>query len=372
MNGNKRDLLRDEDAERRQIRGFTRIIVEIQWLLLLLCAFYLVATDGLSGLRSPAVGTLLAFALFVGLSQYAGGWLAPARWRLVLETGVMIGFITAILWLTGKSGSPLVNAYLLVIIISSLALGKTATLVQTGAISLIYVGLGFAEVGVAAFAPSSLIAYAGRLMPFWLVGYLCTMLADDMFFARRRLNELAQTDELTGLLNMRMFRGFAEREFAKARRTSAPFSIVMVDVDDLKVANDRHGHEAGNRLIRLVADTLAAKVRESDVVGRYGGDEFVLLLPRTRAPGAMNLAERVVEALQPMRLTVGKERVGVTVSVGIASYPQDGDSIQALLETADQAMYASKQRGKNQVSTKREPLVNPVPHASVGGAAGGK
>ena len=340
----------EEDAEQIQLKGFSRTIAEIEWLLLLLCALYLVVTRRVDQLQPPLLWALGAFALFVAGFHYGNFFRMPARWKLALETTIMIAFITSVLWFTGRAGSPLVNAYLLVIIISSLALGKVATLLQTGAISLLYVWLAFTGLGLAAFAPASLIAYAGRLVPFWLVAYLCTMLADDMFFAQRRLRELAETDALTGLFNMRMFYSFARKEYAQSVRYARPLAVMMVDVDNLKRVNDLYGHDAGNRLIQLVADTLSMRVRDSDVLARYGGDEFALLLPNTDAAGAMQLASRIVSSLSPMTLAVAGERLRVTISVGVAAYPEHGTEVRELLGYADRAMYISKNSGKNKVT----------------------
>jgi diguanylate cyclase (GGDEF)-like protein len=124
-------------------------------------------------------------------------------------------------------------------------------------------------------------------------------------------------------------------------------SLVMIDCDNLKRVNDSFGHETGNRLLQHSVDSVRAQLRSTDVLARYGGDEFIALLPETGAQGAREVAERIRRSVETGGLRVRDCIVPTTVSVGVASYPDDGVDIHLLLDKADKAMYRSKQEGRN-------------------------
>jgi len=160
------------------------------------------------------------------------------------------------------------------------------------------------------------------------------------------LNRLALTDGLTGLANRRALWDALHREIARARRQNRPVSVLVIEIDRFKVCNDRLGHLEGDHILQTVAAVLQANTRGMDLVARFGGDEFVVLLPDAGAAIACQVAERVraqVEGLRFLRTTQ------VTVSLGQASMPEDGATAESLIEMADQRMYEAKRRGGNQV-----------------------
>lgn len=160
---------------------------------------------------------------------------------------------------------------------------------------------------------------------------------------------LAITDGLTGLFNGRHLQDRMQAELARARRHGHPLSLAMIDSDSLKSINDRFGHAQGDRMLVQLARCIRAHVRESDVVFRYAGDEFIVLLPETDAAGAHVLLDRIRQAVQDAGLEIGAELVRFTISAGVASYPQHAETAEGLVRAADDAMYRAKQQGKNLV-----------------------
>lgn len=333
--------------EQDEVKGFSRSAAEIEWLVLILVLIYLVVDGPSADARLGILMALFFFAAFVLAFHYATFYRQETRWKLAIETWVMIGFITWIVWLTGKLESPLLNLYLLTIITSALTLGKVTTLLEMGLITVCYLFLGYSASEVNLFALTYWSGLLARITPMLLVAYLTTMLSADIRYALSRIKLLSETDELTGLPNMRAFSPLLERESVRSLRYSHPYSILMVDSDNLKQVNDTYGHEAGNRLLRHVVHQIHGVLRAADVMARYGGDEFIVLLPETDAAGARGVAERMHEALKTALFSVNGKVVTATVSVGISSYPDHGEDVQRLVEKADQAMYQSKERGRN-------------------------
>jgi len=152
------------------------------------------------------------------------------------------------------------------------------------------------------------------------------------------------------VLNMRAFATYAERVSHQAGRYARPFSVLMIDSDSLKQVNDSLGHEAGNRLLRQTVECIQGQLRQTDIIARYGGDEFVALLPETPGSGAAGVAERIRKNVEMTPLVTREQKVTTTVSIGVACYPNHGMDFETVLEKADQAMYASKAGGKNRVT----------------------
>lgn len=164
---------------------------------------------------------------------------------------------------------------------------------------------------------------------------------------------LASTDGLTGLFNHRQFKRALFQEVVRTQRYDTDLSMIMFDIDDFKQFNDRYGHPCGDRILIRVAELLRDIFREVDLVFRYGGEEFVVLMPQSRPEDALVAAERARDAIACMRIACHEvdHPLGVTVSAGVASLPHDADSEEGLLRVADQLMYQAKHQGKNQVHT---------------------
>ena len=184
-----------------------------------------------------------------------------------------------------------------------------------------------------------------------LVG--CAALVRDITEEKRleeELRRLSTTDGLTGVFNRRHFDESLQRELERATRYHQPLSVLMFDVDHFKKFNDTHGHDQGDRVLKAMATTLRGALRNQDYPCRYGGEEFVAILPNTPKEGGMRLAERLRHDVEQMTV----DGLKVTISIGVAEYPDFDVSDQAkLVEAADAAMYVAKRNGRNRVSLAR-------------------
>jgi diguanylate cyclase (GGDEF)-like protein len=165
----------------------------------------------------------------------------------------------------------------------------------------------------------------------------------------RKLQHLSQHDGLTGLLNRRAMEYLLDREAQRLQRFGQPYAVMLVDIDHFKRVNDQLGHAVGDAVLASVARTLNEQAREVDRVGRFGGEEFCVLLPHTQREGALLAAERFREAVRRDPVSWGDEVVSITISVGVAAASDPTETLEALLHRADQAMYRAKAQGRDRV-----------------------
>jgi len=168
---------------------------------------------------------------------------------------------------------------------------------------------------------------------------------DELAEANSKLEALATTDGLTGLKNHRSFQEYLEQQFLIASRSGAPLSLLLLDVDHFKRLNDTYGHPAGDEVLIGIGEVLRKTARRSDYVARYGGEEFVVILPDTDAQGAMEAGERFRHGIESRQFPMGT----VTASIGAASIRPDDKERAQITARADEALYASKRNGRNQV-----------------------
>ncbi|HEX2171318.1 MAG TPA: diguanylate cyclase [Dehalococcoidia bacterium] len=206
------------------------------------------------------------------------------------------------------------------------------------AVGLLALGSQHAE----AFAPALL-----RLLSTLSVT-IAVAVDNARLYAQTRL--VADTDPLTGLYNHRYMQDVIENELARADRSHRPFAIMMIDLDRFKSYNDTYGHPAGDRLLHDMAGMLATICRRTDTVGRYGGDEFIILLPETNAAQAQVLGNRIHAAYRALAADRDYDSVGISLSIGIAMYPADGQVRQQLINAADAAMYRAKHQGGGRIA----------------------
>jgi diguanylate cyclase (GGDEF)-like protein len=265
------------------------------------------------------------------------------RFRLSVESWSMMAFVTGVLCLTGRGASPMLNLYLLPVILSALTLGRLVTLLQVGVICMVHVALALATPGLQVLSLGYASAAVGELSPILLVGYLTATLAADVTEAREHIEALAQTDPLTGVLNLRTFNAAWQRVHTAGEAAQAPYAVLMVDVDHLKNVNESFGHAAGDSVLTLVARALQRSIRNTDYAARYAGDEFTVLLPGATPAVAEEVIARIRNNVYKTTLDLGSRMIRCSVGVGVANYPKDGREVRDLLGTAEANMYRDKQ-----------------------------
>jgi len=320
--------------EQEELRSITRSVGEIEWLLLILILLYHVF-GGTAEEDKPVL--ILAMTLYVASImgfRYSTFFLAEARWKLAVQTWIMTAFITFSLLHTGRLESPLLNTYLLVIITSALALGKVTTLLELALIAVCIAFLGDYSMAAEIVSLKYLAGILAVFAPFVLVAYITTMFASDIRFGMNKKDVPAATEDLTTGVNMRGFTVIADRLFGQAVRLERPFSLLVIECNNLREINDDLGSKAADALVLAVSKCIKEQLRHSDVLGRQAGDELVALLPETPAAGSLAAARKVRAAVAAMPLVLGGQMVRPSISIGVASYPQDGAKLDVLVAHA--------------------------------------
>ncbi|GMU51404.1 MAG: hypothetical protein AMXMBFR33_05500 [Candidatus Xenobia bacterium] len=171
----------------------------------------------------------------------------------------------------------------------------------------------------------------------------------SLMLENNRLYEISVLDGLTNLYNRRYMEQRLDKELSYARRFHHPLSFFMVDIDWFKKLNDTYGHQAGDAVLRIVSELFTKALREYDIVARYGGEEFAVILPSTPRSKAASIAERLRASVAEEDVSHQHQLIPVSVSVGVATYPEDGQSSEALIAKADRALYRAKRSGRNRV-----------------------
>lgn len=183
---------------------------------------------------------------------------------------------------------------------------------------------------------------------FLLLFYLSNLYMKLVSKAEKQLRQLATTDPLTQLLNRRSFLEVADYELTQRKRHQAPLAFVLADIDHFKSINDQHGHAVGDEVLRSVSQVLSLAVREQDSVARWGGEEFLILMPNATLEAARMVAERLREKVSAIEVTVGGQTVKVSMTFGVSSHRLE-EPVEAPVSRADGALYKGKAQGRNQV-----------------------
>jgi len=282
----------------------------------------------------------------------------PDRWRgrytVAIEVVAALALATGLVWLTGGASSPFVFTFDLLVVAVALTMGSRLALLVTAAASLAYVGQLLLDTST--FGNNGhLLQVAVNLGSLWLLAYLAGVYANSERRVRARVLELSQTDPLTGLFNRGHLYPTLEQEIQRTRRSGRGFCVLMIDLDGLKAINDSLGHLRGDDVLRAVGRVVTGSIRTVDSAYRYGGDEFLILLPETEFIGAYVVAEKIREGVEQISESLVTDPAATSVSIGLVSHPEDGSSTEELMVAADRAMYQAKSLGKNQISGNPRP-----------------
>ncbi len=326
--------------------AYDRVVRIVSWVFIL-AASTIVAVTGLGGASQASIFVLLALAgLFVLVVHdlLPPETLGPAKF--LVEGSVALTIATLLVVLTGREASPFFFVFPLIVGGAALVVSGRVTVALAGVGSLGY--LVAVTAGADGRLSNEAVATVGiNLTALILLAYVAMVIAREQRRSRDAAIRMSTVDPLTGLFNRTFFFAAVDREIARSARSGRGFCLLMMDLDELKMVNDRYGHFIGDRVLRGVGDVIRDGVRRIDTAARYGGDEFVVLLPETEVTGAYVLAEKIRQGVA--ELTVAGTDARASMSLGVVSFPDDGQDSDELMIAADQAMYTSKRSGKNRV-----------------------
>ena len=330
-------------------RTYDRVVRVVSWVFLLTTTA-IVAATGLWPETQLAIFVLLAFSgLFVVIVHdlLPPDTLGPAKF--VVEGSVAITVATLLVALTGGDTSPFFFAFPLIVGGAALVVSPAITVALAAAAGIGYV-LAVVVGSSGTLGPEAVATVGVNLTALILLSYVAMVIARAQRRTRDAAIRLSTVDSLTGLFNRTFFFAAIDREIARSARSGRGFCLLMMDLDELKSINDRAGHFHGDRVLRGVGAVITLGVRQIDTAARYGGDEFVVLLPETDPTGAFVLAEKIRLGVHSMDVTLPVGSPEPSLSIGVVAYPDDGRTADELIISADGAMYASKRAGKDRVT----------------------
>jgi diguanylate cyclase (GGDEF)-like protein len=331
------------------IDTFNRAVRVIAWTFIL-CVLLIVAVSQLWQTVEPQIfATLILAGIFVLVVHelMPPGNLGTAR--MVMEGTAAIVFLTMLVVLTGHSLSPFFFLYPLLIAGAALIAAPRITLILTLETGVAYAFAVASGPIAAAQFQDALTRVAINLTALILLAYAGMVVSRVQSRTRDAAIRLSTVDSLTDLYNRAFFFNAVDHEIQRARRYRRGFCLLMMDLDGLKSVNDRYGHYEGDVILRGVAQLIRAALRGIDIAARYGGDEFVAMLPETDQDGAYVVAEKIRQAASDLVIETNGHQISTSLSIGVVSYPEDGQTADELMIAADEAMYSSKRLGKNRV-----------------------
>lgn len=335
-------------------RTYDRLVRVAGWAFIVV-AMIVVVGGGFWIENQVAIVVLLALA---GLVLLVAHDLLPAgslgNLKYVVEGTMALTFAGLLVLFTGQATSPFFYAFPLIVGGAAFVIPPPVTAVFAVLAGATYLAASLAPIGGPQPGDLGLATVAVNVTAIGLVAYVATIVAAEHRRSRDEAIRLSTVDPLTGLFNRTFFFAAVEREIARSDRSGRGFCLLMIDLDDLKVVNDRFGHFVGDRLLEAVGRVIGTRVRRIDTAARYGGDEFVVLLPETDLSGGLVLAEKIRQGAAALRIqTADGGTIRASLSIGVAAYPTDGTTADELLIAADQAMFASKRAGRDRVSGRR-------------------
>jgi diguanylate cyclase (GGDEF)-like protein len=341
------DVLGDDVGLRPAALG--RIVRVATWIFLF-AATTLVAVTGLWADRQGPILVLLAAAGLYGLVLHEFVPVRiPLEVRLAAEAVFALSLAALLVLLTGGTASPFFFAFPLLVGGAALVVSSRATVALATLASLAYLG-AIAGARQGSLEQGDLAVIGTNLTALLLLAYVGSAVGREQRRAREEALRRATVDPLTGLRTRAFLFTALEREINRSQRTGRRFCLLMMDLDDLKMINDRHGHHHGDRILRAVGEVIRDGIRRIDTGARYGGDEFVVLLPETDPTGGWVLAEKIRRGVAELSMDAGGHALRGSLSIGLVTHPDDGRTADELMIRADEAMYRSKQAGRDRVS----------------------
>jgi diguanylate cyclase (GGDEF)-like protein len=300
-----------------------------------------------------ALGALAVLAVIV--FHETNGLLRKNRIVRGIELVVAVALIGGLLVLSGYAASPFAMLFALVAVAAALSYGPRAGL-AAAALSTVAFGIVLAlDPALGTYGAEDVLRLSLGLVATWLLAFVAIAYSAHQRRALQGVIDLWRTDPLTGLFNRSQLFVTLEQEVSRTRRSDRGFCVLMIDLDGLKRINDEAGHLRGDEVLRALGAVIAGSIRTVDSAYRYGGDEFVVLLPETDIVGAFFVAEKIRIGAEEVGTIGGSGEPETSVSIGLVSHPEDGSSAEQLIAAADRAMYEAKKLGKNQISGNPRP-----------------
>ena len=299
-------------------------------------------------LGAAAVVTVVIFHELLGAS-------ADSRLLRFAEIVAAVALIGGLLALTGFASSPFAMLFALVSVAAALAYGPRAGVTAAALATLAFGAVLAFDPQLTTYGAEDSLRLSIGLGATWLLAFVAVAYAGHQRRAMARAIQQARTDPLTSLFNRAQLFVTLEQEVSRTRRSDRGFCVLMIDLDGLKAINDSGGHLRGDEVLRAVGGVIRTSIRTVDSAYRYGGDEFVVLLPETDIVGAFVVAEKIRGGAEEVGMAMAGPEPITSVSIGLVSHPEDGLSAEDLMAAADRAMYQAKRQGKNQISGNPRP-----------------
>ena len=278
-----------------------------------------------------------------------------SRLLRLAELAAAVVLIGGLLALTGFASSPFAMLFALVSVAAALAYGPRAGLTAAGLATAAFATVLVMDPGLSTYGAEDALRLSIGLGATWMLAFVAIAYAGHQRRTVAQALTLSRTDPLTSLFNRSQLFVTLEQEVSRTRRSDRGFCVLMIDLDGLKAINDGAGHLRGDDVLRALGSVISDSIRTVDSAYRYGGDEFVVLLPETDIVGAFVVAEKIRAGAEEVGMSIDGTQSQTSVSIGLVSHPEDGLGAEELMVAADRAMYQAKKLGKNQISGNPRP-----------------
>ena len=278
-----------------------------------------------------------------------------SRLLRLAELAAAVVLIGGLLALTGFASSPFAMLFALVSVAAALAYGPRAGLTAAGLATAAFATVLVMDPGLSTYGAEDALRLSIGLGATWMLAFVAIAYAGHQRRTVAQALTLSRTDPLTSLFNRSQLFVTLEQEVSRTRRSDRGFCVLMSDLDGLKAINDGAGHLRGDDVLRALGSVISDSIRTVDSAYRYGGDEFVVLLPETDIVGAFVVAEKIRAGAEEVGMSIDGTQSQTSVSIGLVSHPEDGLGAEELMVAADRAMYQAKKLGKNQISGNPRP-----------------